>query len=75
MNILLMLIPVSLLLLLATITAFLWALRRGQFEDLESAALDLLVRDPMEVRLRPALQPAAAPVPKAAHETEADASH
>lgn len=43
MTILLLLIPISLLLLGVAIWAFIWAVRRGQFEDLDSAALDILV--------------------------------
>ena len=45
MNILLVLIPISLLLLGIAIAAFAWAVRRGQFEDLDSAALDILGDD------------------------------
>ncbi|KFN51021.1 cbb3-type cytochrome oxidase assembly protein CcoS [Arenimonas composti] len=45
MNILLALIPVSILLLGAAIWAFLWAVRRGQFDDLDTPALDILRRD------------------------------
>ena len=43
MNILLLLIPISLLLIGVAIWAFAWAVRRGQFEDLDAAALDVLV--------------------------------
>ena len=43
MNILLLLIPMSLLLLLAAMLAFVWALRGGQFEDMDTPALDVLV--------------------------------
>jgi cbb3-type cytochrome oxidase maturation protein len=46
MNILLVLIPISLLLLGTAIAAFAWAVRRGQFEDLDMAALDILRDDP-----------------------------
>ncbi len=42
MNILLMLIPISLVLLAAAIGAFVWAVRRGQFDDLDTPALDIL---------------------------------
>jgi cbb3-type cytochrome oxidase maturation protein len=42
MTILLVLIPISLVLLGIAIAAFAWAVRRGQFEDLDSAALDIL---------------------------------
>ena len=45
MNILLVLIPISLVLLGVAIAAFAWAVRRGQFEDLDSAALDILRDD------------------------------
>ena len=45
MNILLALVPISLLLLLAAIVAFLWAVRRGQFEDLDTPPLDMLGDD------------------------------
>jgi cbb3-type cytochrome oxidase maturation protein len=45
MNILLVLIPISLVLLGIAIAAFAWAVRRGQFEDLDSAALDILRDD------------------------------
>lgn len=42
MNILFVLIPISMLLLLAMIGAFIWAVRKGQFEDLDAAAIDIL---------------------------------
>lgn len=42
MNILLMLIPISLLLLGVAIWAFVWAVRGGQFDDLDTPALDIL---------------------------------
>ena len=45
MNILLALIPVSLALLGIAIALFAWAVRSGQFEDIDSAALDVLVDD------------------------------
>lgn len=45
MAILLALIPISLMLLGIAIWAFVWAVRRGQFEDLDSAALDILHDD------------------------------
>lgn len=52
MNILLLLIPLSLMLLVVAIGAFWWAVRRGQFDDLDTPALDILVDD----------EPARAPV-------------
>ncbi|MGQ0799095.1 MAG: cbb3-type cytochrome oxidase assembly protein CcoS [Pseudomarimonas sp.] len=45
MNILLALIPISLLLLVLAIGAFLWAVKRGQFDDLDTPALDILGDD------------------------------
>jgi cbb3-type cytochrome oxidase maturation protein len=42
MTILLVLIPISLALLGLAIAAFVWAVRRGQFDDLDSAAIDIL---------------------------------
>lgn len=48
MNILLLLIPLSLVLLGIAIGAFVWAVRRGQFDDLDAAAIDILVEDAME---------------------------
>ena len=46
MTILLLLIPLSLLLLVAAAWAFSWAVRRDQFEDLDTPALDILRDDP-----------------------------
>ena len=45
MNILLMLLPISLVLLGLAIAAFAWAVRKGQFDDLDTPALDILVDD------------------------------
>ena len=55
MNILLLLIPISLLLIGVAIWAFVWAVRRGQFDDLDAAALDVLIDEP--ARVRPPRQP------------------
>lgn len=43
--IILLLIPLSLMLLVVAIAAFAWAVKRGQFDDLETPALDILVDD------------------------------
>ena len=43
MNILLMLVPLSIVLLGLAVWAFAWAVRRGQFDDLDTPALDILV--------------------------------
>jgi len=45
MNSLLFLVPLSIALLGIAIGAFVWAVRKGQFEDLDTAALDILVDD------------------------------
>ncbi len=47
MNILLLLIPLSLVMLGAAIWAFVWAVRGGQYDDLDTPALDILVDDDM----------------------------
>lgn len=59
MNILLLLIPISLVMLLAAVGAFVWAVRRGQFDDLDTPALDIL-----DDHDRPAAPPVA-PAPTA----------
>lgn len=45
MNVLIILIPVALLLGLIGLAAFLWAVRSGQFEDLDGAAERILMDD------------------------------
>jgi cbb3-type cytochrome oxidase maturation protein len=45
-TILLLLIPLSLMLLGAAVWAFVWAVRKGQFDDLDTPALDILREDP-----------------------------
>ncbi len=49
MTILLLLIPLSLMLLGIAIWAFFWAVRRGQFDDLDTPAIDILRDDPPPV--------------------------
>lgn len=56
MNILLMLLPISLVLLGLAIAAFAWAVRKGQFDDLDTPALDILD----DVPPRPSAPPAPA---------------
>jgi cbb3-type cytochrome oxidase maturation protein len=46
MNALLILIPLSLMLLVAALWAFAWAVKRGQFDDLDTPAIDILQDDP-----------------------------
>ena len=62
MNLLLFLIPVSLLLIGAAIGVFIWAVRHGQFEDLDTPALDVLRDDarPVQDKDKPSA-PAAGP--------------
>lgn len=45
MNGLLFLLPVALLLGLAGLAAFFWSLKAGQFEDLDGAAVRILIDD------------------------------
>ncbi len=45
MNVLLLLIPAALALGLLALAAFLWALRAGQFDDLDGAANRILFDD------------------------------
>jgi cbb3-type cytochrome oxidase maturation protein len=45
MNGILLLIPVALGLGLAGLAAFFWAVRSGQFEDLEGASMRILIED------------------------------
>ncbi|MGY0505814.1 cbb3-type cytochrome oxidase assembly protein CcoS [Luteimonas sp. e5] len=50
MSILLVLVPISLILMGLAVAAFVWAVKRGQFEDLDTPALDILRDDPHERR-------------------------
>jgi cbb3-type cytochrome oxidase maturation protein len=45
MTILLLLIPLSLMLLAVAVWAFAWAVKRGQFDDLDTPAIDILRDD------------------------------
>ena len=60
MSILLMLIPISMVLFGLAVAAFVWAVKRGQFDDLDTLALDIL-----EDNDRPAPPPAAKAAPPA----------
>lgn len=57
---LLMLIPVALVLGAIGLAAFLWALKSGQFDDLDGAAYRILFEDDDD---RPAAKPADPPPP------------
>ena len=60
-----MLIPLSLGLLVLAVGAFVWAVKRGQFDDLDTPALDLLEDDDRPLTpARPAV-PASPPGPDA----------
>ena len=45
MAILLMLVPISLVLLGIAVWAFVWAVRSGQYDDLDTPAIDMLRKD------------------------------
>ena len=45
MSILLLLVPISVALLGIAVWAFLWAVRSGQYDDLDAPAIDMLRRD------------------------------
>lgn len=53
MSILLLLIPLSLVLLVVAVWAFVWAVRKGQFDDLDTPALDILREDEPPPRAEP----------------------
>ena len=59
MNILLFLIPVSMLFLGLAVWAFIWAVKGRQFEDLDASALDILRDD--DGHRRPPPPPTEAP--------------
>ena len=61
MNSLLFLVPLSIALLGVAIGAFIWAVRRGQFDDLDTAALDILVDDEPEPTTGAEAEPVADP--------------
>jgi cbb3-type cytochrome oxidase maturation protein len=50
MSVLIYLVPISLLLLGAAIWAFVWAVRAGQFDDLDTPPLDILAEDTRKPR-------------------------
>ena len=61
MNGLAILIPVALGMGLLGLVAFFWALKRGQFEDLDTSALDILREDEHDRPVSP--PPATTPYP------------
>ena len=48
MSILFVLIPLALLLATSAVAAFLWAVSRGEFEDLDSPAMRMLMDSPSD---------------------------
>jgi cbb3-type cytochrome oxidase maturation protein len=54
---LLILVPISLILFGAAIWAFIWAVRGGQFDDLDTPSIDILRNDPADVKAAPASDP------------------
>ncbi|WP_160170672.1 cbb3-type cytochrome oxidase assembly protein CcoS [Luteimonas huabeiensis] len=70
-----MLLPISLLLLGVAIGAFVWAVRRGQFDDLDTPALDVLVDEdgPRAERAPKRTQAGPAPSADATSDASADA--
>ena len=53
MAILLVLVPISLILLGLAVWAFVWAVRGGQYDDLDTPAIDILRNDPVDTGLPP----------------------
>ena len=51
MAILLVLVPISLILLGLAVWAFVWAVRGGQYDDLDAPAIDILRSDPADAEL------------------------
>ena len=61
MTILLLLIPLSLMLVGIAAWAFAWAVRRGQFDDLDTPALDILGDDDSGSSATPTPSPTSSP--------------
>ena len=61
MTILLLLIPLSLMLVGIAAWAFAWAVRRGQFDDLDTPALDILGDDDSGSSAAPTPSPTSSP--------------
>lgn len=55
---LLILIPISLVLFGAAVWAFIWAVRSGQFDDLDTPSIDVLRNDPAEANSSAQCDPA-----------------
>ncbi len=74
MSILYLLIPLGLVLLALALWAFFWAARHGQFDDLESPGVQILLDDDrMPRRARPADPPVSQPTPTVSDRNSRDA--
>ncbi len=62
MSIIFVLIPVSLVLVGIGVWAFFWAVRTGQFDELDSAAWEILLDDPADMAA-PGAQPTSHDMP------------
>ena len=63
MSVLFIVIPLVLLVVLAAVLAYIWAARRGQFDDLETPALRILHEEADE-QTGASRKPPGGPVPK-----------
>jgi len=57
MAILLVLVPISLVLLGLAVWAFVWAVRGGQYDDLDTPAIDILRNDSADAESLPPRDP------------------
>ena len=53
MKVLYVILPLALLIVFAAVAAFVWAARKGQFDDLETPAMRALHDDPGEEKAPP----------------------
>ena len=53
MNILLAMVPISIVFIGLAIWAFVWAVKRGQFDDLDTPAIDILRDDDARTTTQP----------------------
>lgn len=63
MNALFLLVPLALLLATASVAAFLWAVRGGEFEDMDTPALRVILDDAPAMRLDTSARPGASHEP------------
>lgn len=59
MTMLLFLIPISIILLGVAVGFFVWAVKQGQFDDLDTPALDILQDEPLAKQHVTSLEPEA----------------